>query len=127
MRLPSRLMTPAAWMTPITLSRSQPNYRARTGDIHSRRNLSVDGTYRRAQVKLLIQARCMNLATSMTTLECEPIPISLAPSVALTVNSICGPSTLVTSASPLTKRPTGVAARWRTLTAVPTALSPGSR
>ena len=31
------------------------------------------------------------------------------------------------SASPLTKRPTGVAARWRTLTAVPTALSPGSR
>jgi hypothetical protein len=56
MRLPSRLMTPAAWMTPITLSRSQPNYRARTGDIHSRRNLSVDGTYRRAQVKLLIEA-----------------------------------------------------------------------
>ena len=28
----------------------------------------------------------------MTTLECEPIPISLAPSVALTVNSICRPS-----------------------------------
>jgi hypothetical protein len=27
------------------------------------------------------------------------------------VNSICRPSTLVTSASPLTKRPTGVAAR----------------
>jgi len=31
------------------------------------------------------------------------------------------------SASPLTKRPSGVAARWRTLTAVPTALSAGSR
>ena len=37
------------------------------------------------------------------------------------------PSTFVTSASPVTRRPTGVAARWRTLTAVPTALSPGSR
>src|SRR5208282_3997930 len=56
----------------------------------------------------------MNLATSMTTLECEPTPISLAPSVARTVNSICGPSTFVTSASPVTRRPTGVAARWRT-------------
>jgi len=63
----------------------------------------------------------------MTTRECEPIPISLGPSDALTVNSICRPSTFVTSASPLTKRPTGVGARWRTLTAVPTALSPGSR
>jgi hypothetical protein len=28
----------------------------------------------------------------MTTLECEPVPISLAPSVARTVNSICRPS-----------------------------------
>ena len=61
----------------------------------------------------------MNLATSMTTLECEPAPISLAPSVARTVNSICRPSTFVTSASPLTRRPAGLAARLRTLTAVP--------
>src|SRR6516164_6523020 len=48
----------------------------------------------------------------MTTLECEPAPISLAPSVARTVNSICRPSTFVTSASPVTRRPTGVAAKW---------------
>ena len=37
----------------------------------------------------------------MTTLECEPTPISLAPSVALTLNSVCRPSSFVTSASPL--------------------------
>jgi hypothetical protein len=30
----------------------------------------------------------------MTTLECEPTPISLSASVTLTVNSICRPSTL---------------------------------
>src|SRR5947207_3110595 len=53
-------------------------------------------------------SRRMNLATSMTTLECEPAPISLVPSVARTV-SICRPSTFVTSASPVTVRPTGVA------------------
>jgi hypothetical protein len=29
------------------------------------------------------------------------------------VNSICRPSTFVASASPVTRRPTGVAARWR--------------
>ena len=45
-------------------------------------------------------SRCTNLATSMTTLECDPTPISLAPSVARTANSFCRPSTLVTSASP---------------------------
>ena len=31
-------------------------------------------------------SRRANLATSITTLECEPAPISLAPSVARTVN-----------------------------------------
>ena len=56
-------------------------------------------------------SRRTNLANSMTTRECEPIPISLAPSVALTVKSICRPSTFATSASPLTRRPAGVAAR----------------
>src|SRR6266436_7029765 len=38
-----------------------------------------------------------------TTRECELIPISMAPSVARTVNSICLPLTFVTSASPVTR------------------------
>ncbi len=51
----------------------------------------------------------------------------LFPSRARTANSTRRPSTLVTSASPVTIRTTGVAARWRISTAVPTALSPASR
>src|SRR5580704_824297 len=95
---------------------------------YQRSNLSAAGNWR-VEVGLSVthSSRRANLATSMTTLECEPAPISLVPSVARTVNSICRPSTFVTSASPVTRRPTGVAARWRTLTAVPTALSSGSR
>src|SRR6185312_4148954 len=56
-----------------------------------------------------------------------PFPISSISSRALTLNSIRRPSTLVTTASAVTRWPAGVAARWRIFTAVPTALSPGSR
>jgi len=93
-------VTPAAWMMPITLNRSQPNCRARTArhsfeaELIRRRNLSLSSG------EVAHPSRCTNLATSMTTLECDPTPISLAPSVARTANSICRPSTLVTSASP---------------------------
>ena len=55
---------------------------------------------------------------------CVPSPISSVSSRALTLNSRRRPSTLVTSASAVTVCPTGVAARWRTLTSVPTTLSP---
>src|SRR5487761_2554897 len=54
---------------------------------------------------------------------CVPIPITSDPSVAWIVNSMRRPSTLVTSASPVTRRPAGVAATWRTSTRVPSALS----
>ena len=93
-------VTPAAWMMPITLNRSQPNCRARTArhsfeaELIRRRNLSLSSG------EVAHPSRCTNLATSMTTLECDPTPISLARSVARTANSICRPSTLVTSASP---------------------------
>ena len=49
----------------------------------------------------------------MTTLEMRADPDLLVAFGPLTVNSICRPSSFVTSASPLTRRPTGVAARWR--------------
>jgi len=65
----------------------------------------------RVRAKRAHSRRRANLAMSMTTLEWEPAPISLAPSVARTANSICRPSTFVTSASAVTRRPTGVAAR----------------
>jgi hypothetical protein len=61
----------------------------------------------RVRAKRAHSRRRANLAMSMTTLD----PISLAPSVARTANSICRPSTFVTSASAVTRRPTGVAAR----------------
>jgi len=91
------------------------------------RTYPLPGTIAEVVLRVAHSSRRTNLATWMTTLECEPMPISLSPSVARTVNSICPPSSSVTSASPLTRRPTGAAARWRILTVVPTALSPGSK
>src|SRR5262249_18361525 len=71
--------------------------------------------------------RRFNRATSTTVRRWIPRPISSVSSRALTANSMCRPSTLVTSASATTMWPRGVAARCPTSTLVPTALSPGSR
>ncbi len=72
-------------------------------------------------------SRSENRARSMIIRSCVPVPITSVPSSARIVNSRRRPSTLVISASPVTRRPTGVAARWRTSTRVPSALSPASR
>src|SRR5436190_6092404 len=81
---------------------------------------------RSAQANLVF-IRSENFARSITIRSCVPIPISSFPSRARIVNSIRRPSTFVTSASPVTRLPTGVAARWRTSTRVPSALSPAPR
>src|ERR1700730_13632824 len=59
---------------------------------------------------------------SMTTRSCVPVPMDATPSVASILNSMRRPTTLVTRAPATTSLPTGVAAKCRTSTRVPTAL-----
>ena len=79
------------------------------------------------QGRFLAFSRWSSRPMSTTMRSWVPLPISSISSRALTLNSMCRPSTLVTSATAVTRWPTGVAARWRILTPVPTALSPLSR
>ncbi len=71
-------------------------------------------------------SRSLNDSRSITARRCVPLPISSSPSCADTLNSMRFPSTPTTSAVARTVRPTGVAARCFTSTAVPTAPSPAS-
>jgi len=78
-------------------------------------------------VRNFAAVRSLNLSRFTTVRVCVPSPINSTPSCACTAKVTVRPLTAITDAEAVTTNPTGVAARWRMFTSVPTDTQPGGR